>query len=169
MGVALIWPSVLPLPTFDGYAIEPDDPILRTTMESGPARQRQLYTQMPTGLPVRWRFTPWQYAIFEAWVAHKAKLGAEYFSITLLGALGMAEHEVRMLGEGKKSYRAVPQRGGRDGVTWIVTATLEARKRPVLTEDALDIVLVEDADGLLSVMDALHALVNAPLPVEGWS
>ena len=70
------WPDQLPLPTFQGYGIEPTDSILRTEMESGGARQRAQFTQTPTRIPVRWRFTMWQFALFESWWKHKAREGA---------------------------------------------------------------------------------------------
>lgn len=166
------WPETLPLPTFEGYGVEPMDSILRTDMESGPARQRRRYTQVPTRIPVRWRFTAWQFAVFEGWFVSRAKAGGEWFTISLLGGLGMTEHEARFQGQGSAPYRATATRGGPGaGARWVVTSVLEIRERPVLSAEALDVVLaVADVPGLLSSIDGLHALVNVTLPGPGgWA
>ncbi len=171
MAVTVAWPDTLPLPTFEGYKIEPMDSILRTEMESGPARQRRRYTQTPTRIPVRWRFTAWQFALFESWFKHRAKEGGEWFSISLLGGLGIAGHEARFVGRGGLPYRAKPLRGGPGkGARWIVTSTVEIRGRPTLTDESLEVFLVEDPEGLLGAIDELHAVVHGVFPSEqGWS
>lgn len=169
MTVTVNWPDKLPLPTFEGYGLEPLDPIQRTEMESGTARQRRRFTKTPARIPARWRFTQWEFGIFESWVKWKAQEGAEWFGITLLGGLGMAAHEARFVGQGKSPYQASPRRGGpQEGVRWIVTSTLEVRERPILTADALEIVLVEDVVGLLTAIDFTHATVHSTLAANPW-
>ena len=44
MTTTISWPARLPLPTYDGYALEPESAVTRTDMESGPARQRRRFT-----------------------------------------------------------------------------------------------------------------------------
>ncbi len=46
--LTLRFPKRLPYPTVEGYSIRPDEAIIRTDMEAGPARQRRRYTQTPT-------------------------------------------------------------------------------------------------------------------------
>ncbi|TAN65279.1 MAG: hypothetical protein EPN20_07700 [Magnetospirillum sp.] len=169
MTVTVSWPDKLPLPTFEGYGIEPQDGVLRTEMEAGPARQRRRYTQVPTRIPVRWRFTQWEFGIFEAWYKWKGKEGATWFGMTLLGGLGLVEHEARFAGSGNSPYKATPHRGGPDrGVRWIVTTTLEIRERPVLTEPALNIVLAEDVAGLLAAIESYSSTIHTTLPGFAW-
>jgi hypothetical protein len=169
MTVTVTWPDTLPLPTFGGYGVEPVDSILRTEMESGPARQRRRYTQTPTRMPVRWRFTAWEFALFESWFKHKAKEGGEWFSINLLGGLGMVPHEARFVGRGSSPYRATPTRGGPgDGARWVVTSALEVRERPVLDEGALEVGLSEDVAGFLAACNSFNSLVNQTLSQNGW-
>ncbi len=43
----IVWPDTLPLPTVQGYAVQPEDAILRTEMEAGLARQRRRFTNVP--------------------------------------------------------------------------------------------------------------------------
>lgn len=164
MATDLIFPEVLPLPTFEGYGIEPQEGVLRTEMTQGPARQRVQYTAVPERMPVRWRLTQWQYAVFRAWYKHKAARGGEWFTITLLTGLGMVPHEARFVGGSDKPYSATPRRGGPGGVTWIVTTTLEVRESPDLDESVLDMALVENMDGLLDAMAGVHVLVHSEWP-----
>jgi hypothetical protein len=162
------WPEKLPKPTYQGFGIEPMDAVLRTEMESGPARQRRRYTQTPTSITVRWRFNEWQFALFESWFVNRAKVGAAWFNITLLGGLGLTEHQARFLGEGKKPYRAAPARGV--GNIWIVTSNLEIRERPVLSSEALEVALVEDVPALISAIKKFNSLVSVSMPgPSGWS
>lgn len=50
----ITWPATLPLPTIEGYSIQPSDTILRTEMEASPARKRRRFTQVPSRMAVRW-------------------------------------------------------------------------------------------------------------------
>lgn len=165
MTTTLDYPEdVLPLPTFDGYAIDPQDPVNRTDMEQGPARQVLLYTAVPEGIPVRFRFTQWEYAVFRSWIKHKANFGAAWFNITLLTGLGMVSHEVRFYGQGNSPYKAVPQRGG----WWVVTTRFEVRDSPDLSEEALDVALVEDIPGLIAIVNDIDGVVNTSLAQNPW-
>ncbi len=149
------WPATLPAPVLDPYKVRPGEAILRTEMESGPARQRREFTQVPSRVTVRWRLRNDQMALFEAWYAHKAKEGAEWFTIPLLAGLGLEDHEARFT----KQYDA-PKRVGNG---WWVDAELEVRKRPVLTEPELDILLDTDLLDLQAAADNLHQLANVRL------
>ena len=62
-----VWPDRLPLPTIEGYGIQPDEAILRTEMEAGPARQRRRFTNVPSRITVRWVMSAEQFLLFEAW------------------------------------------------------------------------------------------------------
>jgi hypothetical protein len=154
------WPARLPLPTYDGYAVEPQDATTRTDMEAGPARQRRRFTSVPTRVPVRWRLSQMDFATFEAWFRLKISGGAEWFAIDLLSGIGVAPHEARFLGQGGSPYRAVPSRGG----TWIVTSVLEVRQRPILDEGTLDILLEAEPVALLVAIGQLHSILHAGLP-----
>ena len=164
MTTTVTWPGVLPLPTLEGYGGGPDDAVLRTEMESGPARQRKRFTQVPHRYGSRFRFNGPQFAIFRAWFTHKAKAGGEWFTMQLDSGLGLEDHEVRFVGDGKKPYQWTKQPGG----FWIVITSLEARKANVLSEGVLDILLSEDAAGLLAAVEALKTLVNTTLPTDPW-
>ena len=94
--MTIIFPKKLPYPTVEGYSIRPDEAIIRTDMESGPARQRRRYTQTPSKISVRWIMNPEQFCLFEAWYKYHAKEGAEWFVITLLGGIGLTEQDARL-------------------------------------------------------------------------
>ena len=82
------WPDRLPLPTLEGYGIQPGEAVLRTEVEAGPARRRRRFTNVPSRIAVRWVLRPDQFALFEAWYRFAAAEGGAWFEIDLLGGLG---------------------------------------------------------------------------------
>lgn len=165
MAVTEQYPERLPLPTFDGYGIEPGDGVARTEMEGGSARQRLRFTSMPSGISVRWRFTPWEFALFEAWFKYRAKAGSVWFGIPLLGGIGMIEHEARFVGGTGTPYNVAPRRGN----TFIVTSKLEVRERFVLSEEVMDLALLEDMNGLIAATQSSRSFINSLSGSGGWS
>lgn len=165
MSVSEQYPERLPLPTFDGYAIEPGDGVSRTEMESGSARQRLRFTAMPSGIPVRWNFTAWEFALFEAWHKYRAKQGSVWFGIPLLGGIGMVEHEARFKGGTGKPYRVTARRGNR----FIVVSQLEVRERFVLSEEVMELALLEDMNGLISATQSANKLMQSISGAGGWN
>lgn len=147
------WPDTLPLPTVDGYNIQPGEAILRTEMEAGMARQRRRFTDVPTKVSVRWIMRRDQYAIFEGWYRWNAKEGANWFTVKLLGGLGLLEQEARFTRQ--FSSRLI---GG--GNLWEITSELEIRERPVLSEDAMEIVLSTSLPDLILTINQFHNLVH---------
>jgi hypothetical protein len=155
----IIWPDTLPLPTVQGYNIQPGDTILRTEMEAGLARQRRRFTNAPTKVSVRWIMRRDQYAIFEGWYRWHAKEGANWFSITLLGGLGLLDQEARFT-------RQFASRLLAGGTLWEITSELEIRERPVLDEGLLNLLLSEDPQGIILAVNGLHTLVHQTLPIQ---
>ena len=153
----ITWPPTLPLPTVDGYNVEPGDTIIRTEMDAGLARQRRRFTDSPTRLSVRWIMRRDQYAIFEGWYRWHAKEGANFFTINLLGGLGLLDQEARFT----KQFTSRLLAGG---TLWEVRSELEIRERPVLNEGATGIVLSENVIGLTNSINSLHFLVHIDLP-----
>lgn len=150
------WPTTLPLPSVEGYGVNPGEAILRTEMEAGPARQRRRFTQVPSRIGVRWLFRREQFALFEAWYRWQAKEGGEWFAIDLLGGLGLVSHEARFTRQFESRLK--------NALLWEVTSELEIRERPVLTEDALAVALDSDLSALFRDIDSLHALIHVQLP-----
>jgi hypothetical protein len=163
---ALRLPDVLGLPLRSGYGVKPQNTIQRTQMESGPSRQREIFTNASTHFPVQWSWNDWQFALFQSWLKHKARNGGAWVLIPLRTGLGVVDHEVQILGRGEQIYDAVLADNGR----WQVSVMVEARNSPVLTADALDIVIAEDVDGLITAVDGLSNFVNVVLPsAAGWN
>ena len=152
----IAWPETLPLPTVEGYGIQPGDAILRTEMEAGPARQRRRFTQVPSRVSVRWIMRRDQFALFEAWYRWQAKEGGAWFEIELLGGLGLLTQEARFT----RQFQA--QLLG--GTLWEIRSELEIRERPVLDEGLLNLLLSEDAQGIITVSNSLYVLVHQTLP-----
>lgn len=148
----------LPYPTIEGYTIKPDEAIVRTEMEAGPARQRRRYTQTPSKITVKWIMNREQFSLFEAWYKYYAKEGAEWFLISLLGGLGLLEQEARFTKQFEASLS--------NGYLWSISSELEIRDRPTLSEGALAILLDSDPIKLDKTVERLHQLVNHIIPYK---
>ena len=51
-----IWPVAFPLPKLASYNVMPDNAVLRTQVEGGAARQRNIFTQVPTRVSANFIF-----------------------------------------------------------------------------------------------------------------
>lgn len=152
----ITFPKRLPYPMVESYSIRPDEAIIRTDMEAGPARQRRRYTQTPSKIAVKWIMSPEQFCLFEAWYKYYAKEGAEWFVITLLGGIGLTEQEARFTQQFEANITA--------GRLWQITTELEIRDRPTITEDATLIIMDSDFQKLELSVDRLHILVHKSCP-----
>lgn len=121
------FPDGLPCPLRDGYGFVPPNNIVRTDMQSGRARQRIEFTNLPTltAPTLNWIFTDVQARLFEAWSAQVA--GAGWFTIELLTPLGFDDYEVR--------FTETPKGGQLTGkFLWAYSAPCELRERPILDD-----------------------------------
>lgn len=154
--MTVVYPKLLPLPTIEGYGIKPGEAIIRTEMESGPARQRREFEQVPSEITVKWKFDRSEFGIFEAWYKWKAKEGASWFTIELLGGLGLIDHEARFTSQWTHNLIS--------GTLCEINAVLEIRERPTLDEGALDLALSEDINGLIAAIEHLYDVANNKYP-----
>ncbi len=154
----ITWPTTLPLPSVEGYGLTPQEAVLRTDMESGPARQRRRFRQTPTRITVRWLFLETQFALFEAWYKYHADEGGQWFEITLLGGLGLLPHEARFTRQFEARLLSARR--------WEIKGELEIRERPTLDEGALNLLLEFEAQDLFAMGSELHQLVHITLPLR---
>ena len=154
--MTIYFPKTLPYPTVNDYSIHPEEAIVRTDMEAGPARQRRRYTQTPSKITVKWVMNREQFAVFEAWYRYYAKEGAEWFNIVLLGGIGLIEQDARFTKQFTASLK--------NGYLWEIISELEIRDRPTLSEDATEILIDSEVNDLLSTISKLHILVHTSCP-----
>jgi hypothetical protein len=118
------WPSTLPSPSYDGYALSPVSQVIRTDMEVGAARQRRRTSARQDKVAVTWKFTDAQMTIFRAWfddATNGAAGGSGWFTISLaVGATGLTSMFARFVGgEFKADLHG--------GLNWLVSANLEVQ------------------------------------------
>ncbi|SDI77745.1 hypothetical protein SAMN05216588_12463 [Pseudomonas flavescens] len=117
---------LLPMPQQEGYAFTPVSPLLRTSMQSGRARQRRNYRSTPTEVPITWLFvSDAQAQLFEAWFQDALADGALWFEMQLKTPAGIQSYRCRFI----EIYDGPALIGGR---YWRFTSTLELRERPVI-------------------------------------
>ena len=124
------YPKDLPAPLIEGYGLNTTDPMLRTALQSGRARQRRRFTNVPTYAECSWLMTAPQAAFFEAWFKRVLIDGVHWFTCRLKTAEveeGTTSHVCRFAG-----MYSGPRLSPRN--RWVVTATLELRERPLIPD-----------------------------------
>lgn len=125
------FPSQLPLALQAGYALQHQSPFMRTEMQSGRARQRRMFTSVPSVVSVSWIFeTDGEARLFEGWFRDDlgAKDGENWFGMPLQTPLGTYHYDCRFT----EMYRGPTLVGGD---MWQISASLEIRERPVVEVD----------------------------------
>lgn len=125
------YPAGLPAPLQEPSGFESVNNITRTELQSGRARQRVNFTNVPVYATLSWLFSkPNQAALFDSWAAQVAKAG--WFRLKLYCATGLVEHDVRFTESVQGPQRAGP-------TFWRYTARVELRERPLLEPDWAEI------------------------------
>lgn len=83
------FPAGLPNPLREGYSLQPVSPFVRTPMESGRARNRRMFTNVPVNTTLDFIFKANEAAYFEIWFKETLKDGVEWFNIEGKTPLGM--------------------------------------------------------------------------------
>lgn len=120
-----VWPEQLPPPEQSGYAIQHVSPLQRTTMVSGRARQRRVYTSVPSMVAVQWFLTEQQAQLFEAFFRYAITDGADWFLLPLKTPMFTGNYECRFTGIYEGPVLIAYDK-------WTVSATIEIKERQTL-------------------------------------
>jgi hypothetical protein len=155
MTTTLNWPARVPLPAIAGYGLKPKPNFDRTEVETGPARQRKRSTTTLDQLAVQFELTAWEMAILDGWLEERA--GAGWWLMPLLSGRGIEAWEVRVMGGLEREDNP------RNGALWTCRLTLEARGRPRVSGDDLDLLLTEDMSAIFDAILGLHNVIHYDL------
>lgn len=149
-----VYPEGLPCPLRESYAFTPVNNIRRTPMDSGRARQRIEFRNVPTMVNLSWVMTELQARLFEAWSAQVA--GAGWLEMELLTPLGFETTEVR--------FTETPVGGELTGkFLWKYHVVCEVRNRPLFPPDWAEIL----PDYILQA-DIFDYAMNREWPEHQW-
>jgi hypothetical protein len=142
-----VWPETLPPPRVEGYSISPRPSLLRTEMETGAARHRLRSLTAHYQVQAEWRFSEFQFAVFDAWWALNTRLGEQWFVLPLAVPLDVQAVEARFLAPWQAEL--LPAR------RWRVAAQLEIRNMQRLTAEELEAASIY-GDVEMALADRLH-------------
>lgn len=111
------WPATLPVPNLSGYGVKKEGALVRTSMQTGLARQRRKSRATPVQISASWRFTASQMTIFKTWHRDTLFDGAAWFTAQLDIGAGLQTYTTRFITD--PDGKALP------GMSWDVSATLE--------------------------------------------
>lgn len=113
-----VFPVTLPKPSMRQYSLTPVNNVIRTEMESGPARTRRRYISVPTDVSVVWTLTRAELEAFQSFYREAIYDGAGWFLMPVVMGDGEALRKSRF----KQPYEAATVANEH---VWRVTATLE--------------------------------------------
>ena len=142
-----VWPETLPPPRVEGYSLAPRPSLLRTEMETGAARHRLRSLTAHYLVQAEWRFSEFQFAVFDAWWALNTRLGEQWFVLPLAVPLDVQAVEARFLAPWQAEL--LPAR------RWRVAAQLEIRNLQRLTAEELEAASIY-GDVEMALADRLH-------------
>ena len=142
-----VWPETLPPPRVEGYSLSPRPSLLRTEMETGAARHRLRSLSAHYQVQAEWRFSEFQFAVFDAWWALNTRLGEQWFVLPLAVPLDVQAVEARFLAPWQAEL--LPAR------RWRVAAQLEIRNLQRLTAEELEAASIY-GDVEMALADRLH-------------
>lgn len=148
------YPEGLPCPLRENYGFTPVNNIRRTPMDSGRARQRIEFQNVPSTVGLQWIMTEVQARFFEAWAAQV--VGAGWFTMTLLTPLGFEGYEIR--------FTETPVGGELTGkFLWRYRVTCELRNRPLLEPGWAEIL-----PDYIFEADIFDYAMNREWPLSPW-
>ena len=142
-----VWPETLPPPRVEGYSLSPRPSLLRTEMETGAARHRGRSLTAHYQVQAEWRFSEFQFAVFDAWWALNTRLGEQWFVLPLAVPLDVQAVEARFLAPWQAEL--LPAR------RWRVAAQMEIRNLQRLTAEELEAASIY-GDVEMALADRLH-------------
>jgi hypothetical protein len=142
-----VWPETLPPPRVEGYSLSPRPSLLRTEMETGAARHRLRSLTAHYQVQAEWRFSEFQFAVFDAWWALNTRLGEQWFVLPLAVPLDVQAVEAHFLAPWQAEL--LPAR------RWRVAAQLEIRNLQRLTAEELEAASIY-GDVEMALADRLH-------------
>lgn len=119
------YPAGLPRGLHSNRTYQLVDPLQRTSLSSGRARQRRRFTDVPELAQISWIFSSVQGQAFEGWWRDVLRDGALWFDCPLETPLGYFTYEARFTGVYSGPSRIGPK-------LWGYSAELELKERAVV-------------------------------------
>ena len=140
-----------------GIAVQLRVEYARTEMETGAARHRLRSLTAHYQVQSEWRFSEFQFAVFDAWWALNTRLGEQWFVLPLAVPLDVQAVEARFLAP----WQAELQPARR----WRVAAQLEIRNLQRLTAEELEAASVY-GDAGMALADRLHRWLHEQMGAQ---
>jgi hypothetical protein len=119
------YPVGLPLGLQSGRSYRTTSNVKRSPLATGRAKQRRLYTDVPTYGKISWLLNDEETQLFEGWCRDAIKDCVDWFEMPLRTPLGLGGHTVRFTDGYDGPDDAGPS-------LWRISAELEFLKRPLI-------------------------------------
>ncbi len=123
----IAYPSFLPGPLLAGYTLNQQANLLRSEMDSGQARVRRRFKNVPSIIASTWLFTAEQASLFEDFIENTLDGGAAWFEMPVKTPVGMQTGTLRFVESPLEACTPLSIK------LWQYTAKVELKTRPNLT------------------------------------
>ena len=128
----IAYPDFLPGPLLAGYTLNQQSNLLRSEMDSGQARVRRRFANVPSTISATWTFTAEQSAWFEYFIDDSLSGGIAWFEMPIKSPFGISICALRFISSPLESCSPLsPTR-------WQYKANIELKTRPTLSEQPAD-------------------------------
>jgi len=125
------YPNFLPGPLLAGYTLNQQSNLLRSEMDSGQARSRRRFKNVPSIISSTWMFTSEQAGLFEAFIEYGLTGGTAWFEVPIKTAAGIKTGQLRFVSNPLENCKTLsPTR-------WQYSAKIELKTRPLITQEKL--------------------------------
>lgn len=125
-----VFPHQLPRPNLAGYGFKPQNTFMRSSFQSGRARNRRIFENAPEATSLTWVFNSRELMLFELWYRHAINDGTTSFICNLKMPLGMRDVVV--------SVTDIYTKDAISARDWSVTMECEISERETLDPSWLD-------------------------------
>ncbi|MBP6861338.1 MAG: hypothetical protein KBC57_03165 [Neisseriaceae bacterium] len=155
-----VMPDVVPCPLLNGYGYAPQNPFIRSQMDSGRARQRRRFKSVAKKASVSWLMTDEQLAIFESFFDYETCGGVGWFRLNLKNGLGMVCVKARFINPEE------PYSVQKNNKFWTISAVLETFDMPRHDEQSYALIKDNEISKLTllsrSLREVIHTDKNSP-------
>lgn len=153
--MTIAYPAGLRLGLHSGRQYQTVSPLMRSELNSGRARQRRKFTDVPVNATINWLFSDTEGLTFESWFRDTLIDGTLWFECPLALPFGFETYTARFT-----DIYSGPNRVGPD--LWSYSAVLELRERPLLQPGW------SEFPEFVLAADIIDRAVNLEWPMRPW-
>ena len=143
----IAYPDFLPGPLLAGYTLNQQSNLLRSEMDSGQARVRRRFANVPSTISATWLFTENQAAWFSAFIEQGLVGGIAWFEMPIKTPFGIKTGQLRFIGNPLEAGSVLSP------TLWQYKSSIELKTLPKLIDQSDDTTVLVNMAKFISDAD----------------